>query len=584
MNNLNKQLSQILQDIATIYQYEGGEDRYRAYAYQKASESIKTLPDCFLSYLQEGTLNEIPGIGEHITEDILEFAQTGSIKRYESLKKKAPLELLDLINVRGIGLKSLKTIHSKLHINTKEELINALNDGRVEKLKGFGKDKVEKILKGVQVSQTLENRMLLWDAIEQGENIKNELEKLNEVHHIELAGSIRRKNETIGDIDIIASSSKQDRDKIFDVFTLAKHAKFVLEKGKTTASIILKDTNKQVDLRIVDDEEWGSALLYFTGSKEHNIKLRTIAKEKGWKLNEYGVFSLKNSEKINSNSEKDIYKLLGFQYIPPEMREDKGELELAAHNQIPDLIKLSDIKGDLQMHSDWSDGKQNIEDLAQFVLTHFNYEYIALTDHSISERLANGMNEEDFRKQITYINKINKNLGKQFIKKGAEVDILLDGTLDLNNNLLSELDWVCASIHSGFNQDNTERLILACENPLVNCIGHPSGRLIGKRESYIVDWKRVFKVAKQTNTALEINAQPDRMDLNDELAFEARKAGVKLVISTDSHTQGNFYYIKLGVFIAQRAWCTKSDILNTNSWNEVKKFIELKRNKMGLVH
>jgi DNA polymerase (family 10) len=259
------------------------------------------------------------------------------------------------------------------------------------------------------------------------------------------------------------------------------------------------------------------------------------------------------------------------------MREDRGELELAAAKKIPDLVTLNDIRGDLQMHSTWSDGTMDIEELARFVMKHYHYDYIVLTDHSKSVRVAGGMNEGEFLKQINEIRKVNKKLGKEFIKAGAEVDIMADGSLDLKDELLEKLDWVCASIHYGFTHDNTERIIAACNNKYVNCIGHPTGRLMGQREGYPVNWEKVFKIAKQTGTAFEINCQPDRMDLNDELAKMARESGVKLVISTDSHQAGHFGFMPLGVFVARRAWCTKKDILNTTSWEHVRKFAEQKR-------
>jgi DNA polymerase (family 10) len=399
------------------------------------------------------------------------------------------------------------------------------------------------------------------------------------VKHAELAGSLRRKKETVGDIDILVSSAEKNRNKIVSHFISSDIAKQILAKGNTKASIILKGSGRQADLRIVDPDEWGSALQYFTGSKEHNVHLRTIAKEKGYKISEYGLFLTMNDKKVAGESEEDVYKKLGFQFVPPEMREDKGEIELAEKNKIPRLISLDDIKGDLQMHSVWSDGLHSIEDIVKYVKKNFSYDYIAITDHSKSSRIAKGMDERQILKQIKAIDEVNKKLGNGFVKKGIEVDILPDGTLDIPDDILVQLDWVTASIHSGFNKDNTERIIRACENPHVLCIGHPTGRLIGTREAYKVDIGKIIDAAKATNTALEINAQPERMDLNDELAAMAREKKVKLVISTDTHTLENFYFMKLGVFIARRAWCTADDILNTRSWSEIKKLKHQKKFK-----
>lgn len=579
MSDINRQLSNIFKDMSSIYQYMGGDERFRALAYLKASRAIGTLQEDISVFVKKDSLEEIPGIGESIAEKIKEFVKTGKIKKYEELKKRVPHGIMEMLEIKGFGPQSLKTIHEKLNINSKEELIAAMNDGRISSIKGFGRKKVENMLRGLKLHKVVEERMLLWNALQLGERIVTELKQLKEVKQIDLAGSLRRKKETIGDIDILVACAQKDRKKIVNRFTSVDFAKEVLVKGDTKASIILKENNRQTDLRIVDENEWGSALLYFTGSKEHNIHLRTIAKEKGMKISEYGVYRVKDDKRVAGKTEEEIYNLFGFQWMPPEIREDKGEMELAAKKKIPKLIELKDIKGDLQMHSTWSDGMHSIEELAKFVLKNYNYEYIVITDHSKAERVAGGMSEKEFLKQIKEIHSANKILGKDFIKSGAEVDILNDGSLDLGDELLAQLDWVCASVHTGLNKENTERLIKACENPYVCCIGHPSGRLIGKREEYPVEWKEVFKIAKQTGTALEINAQPDRMDLKDELAFAAREAGVILTISTDSHTTGNFSFMNLGVAVARRAWCTAGDVLNTKSWKEINRFIQSKRSK-----
>jgi DNA polymerase (family 10) len=501
------------------------------------------------------------------------------VQKYEELKKQVPHELLDMMQITGFGPQSLKSIHEKLGINSREELVKAMNDGTISGMKGFGRKKVENMMRGLKLHETVEERMLLSQALALGEVLVKELKELKEVKHIELAGSLRRRKETIGDIDILVSCAPAARKKIVERFTDSSHAKDVLAKGDTKASILLKQSSRQVDLRLINEDEWGAALIYFTGSKEHNIHLRTIAKEKGLKINEYGVFRIKDDKRIAGLTEEEIYKLLGFDWIPPEMREDKGELELAAKHRIPGLIQVKNIKGDLHMHSDWSDGNLSIDDLAAFVIKNYNYDYIALTDHSKSERIAGGMDEKALLKQIKAIGLVNKKLGKDFIKTGVEVDIMNDGSLDLSDELLAQLDWVCASIHSSFKNDATDRLVAACHNPYVCCIGHPTGRLIGQRSEYPVDWKRVFKAAKETGTALEINAQPQRMDLNDDLARAAREACIILVITTDSHGYDNFGFMSQGVDIARRAWCTESDILNTKTWKEIEVFIDRKRKR-----
>ncbi|MDP4261390.1 MAG: DNA polymerase/3'-5' exonuclease PolX [Bacteroidota bacterium] len=576
---LNKKLGKIFSDMSHIYQYKNGKEKFRALAYEKVSKVIGDLQDDITVYAKNKQLEEIPGVGESIADKINEYIRTGKISKYESLKKTVPVDLLELMNITGFGPQSLKRIHQQLRINDKEELIKALQDGRISKLKGFGTKKVGNMLRSLKLHKTVEERMLLWNAIQAGNKVLEEFKKMKEVQQAELAGSLRRKKETVGDIDILVASDEKSRKKIITKFVSLPIIKEVLAKGDTKASVIIEEYNKQVDVRIISPDEWGSALLYFTGSKEHNVHLRTIARDKGYKISEYGLFNAKTGERIAGSTEEEIYKKLGFEWIPPEMREEKGELELAAEKKIPSLIELKDIRGDMQMHSTWSDGSMDIEELARYVIKHYPYEYIVLTDHSKSVRVAGGMDEKQFLEQIKAIRQVNKKLGKDFIKTGVEVDIMADGSLDLKDELLEQLDWVCASIHSGFTHDNTERIIAACRNKFVNCIGHPTGRIIGQREGYPVNWEKVFTIARQTGTALEINCQTDRMDLNDELARMAREKGVKLVISTDSHQPGNFAFMPLGVFVARRAWCTKKDILNTGTWDQLKKFAEHKRKK-----
>jgi DNA polymerase (family X) len=427
--------------------------------------------------------------------------------------------------------------------------------------------------------KSVEDRMLLWEALQNGEEVVTLLKELPEVKQIELAGSLRRKKETIGDMDILIAAAPNQWKKIANYFTSSKVSSKTLVKGETRASIITKKSGRQADLRIVAEDEWGSALQYFTGSKEHNIHLRTVAKNKGYKISEYGIFSIKDGKRIASKTEEEIYSTLGMQFIPVEMREDKGEIEMAIQHKIPKLIELEDIKGDLQMHSNWSDGLQTLDEIATYVTKSFKYDYIAITDHTKSSRVAGGMDEKEFLKQINTIKKLNERLGRDFVKAGAEVDIRADGTLDLSDEILGQLDWVTASIHAGFSHDNTDRLIKACQNQYVHCIGHPTGRLIGKRDPYPVVIDKVIEAAKENNTALEINAQPDRLDLNDELANLARKADVKLVISTDSHKPTDFHFMSVGVSVARRAWCTSDNILNTNSWESLQQKISKKNLK-----
>lgn len=577
MERTNKELAAIFHDMATIYRYLGNEDRFRVLAYEKASRIIGGMQEDISDYAKSDTLKEIPGIGEGISEKIQEYLHTGKIKKYEELKKEVPHNIMEMMEITGFGPQSLKKIHSELNIDNKEDLIKALQDGSIAHIKGFGQKKVENMLRGLKLHKTIEDKMLLWNALEIGEDIVAQLKRLPEVKQAELAGSLRRKKETIGDIDILVSCAEKNRKKIVDFFTGEALARRVLAKGDTKASIIQKNSGRQVDLRIVNENDWGAALQYFTGSKEHNVHLRTIARDKGYKISEYGIFTIKNERRVAGKTEEEIYKTLGFQIMPPEMREDKGEIELSARGKIPKLVSVKDICGDLHMHTNWSDGARSIEELANYVLKNLPYEYMVITDHSKSTRIAGGMDDKQVLKQIKEIDRVNKKLGRDFIKKGIEVDILADGKLDLSDEILSQLDWVTASVHNNFKGDNTDRIIKACNNPYVSCIGHPTGRLIGSREPYKVNMEKVLKEAKSTGTALEINSQPQRMDLNDEMAKAAREKGIKLVITTDSHDIGQFAFIELGVSIARRAWCTADDILNTRSWSEIEKLQYKKR-------
>lgn len=570
MTDTNQKLSQLLHDTASMYRFLGDKNPFRAIAYENAARSIQGLPEDITYYVNRDSLDEIPGIGKSIGREIKEFNKSGHISRFEKLKKKVPFELIELMDIRGFGPQSLKKIYKELRLENKEDVARALQDGSIAELKGFGKIKVENMLRGLKLHKSVEERMLLWDALTLGEEAIGEIRNLPGVKQAELAGSLRRRKETIGDFDVLIAADHKKRKSIVDYLVSRSFARKVLAKGDTKVSVLLKRNGKQMDVRLVEDNEWGSALQYFTGSREHNVNLRAIANNKGYKISEYGVFTIKSGHRVAGRTEKEIYHALGMQMIPPEMREDRGEIQLAALHKIPSLVELSDIKGDLHMHTNLSDGNLTLEELVHYVRKNFSYEYIAITDHTQSSRVAGGMNEKEFLKQIQAIKKINDELGYDFVKAGAEVDILSDGSLDLADEVLSRLDWVTASIHSGFSRNNTDRLIKACESPYVHCIGHPSGRLIGSREPYPLDIATVIDVAKKTATALEINAQPNRMDLADEQATLAREKGVKMVIGTDSHKQGDFYFMRLGVSIARRAWCAANDISNSLPWKNLK--------------
>ncbi len=575
----NTDLARIFHQMASCYRYKGKEERFRAIAYDAASRTLTNLKDDISHYAKDvKSLDKLSGIGESIGEKIIEYLQTGKIKTFEKLKEELPQDLLDMMDINGFGPATIKLLHEKLKINNKDDLIAVIGAGKLERLKGFGAKKIENMKRGLKLFKESHTRMLLWDAMQIGNEILKEVLNIADITKAELAGSLRRKKETIGDIDIIITAEKKNWKKIINKFISIPQCKRILANGETKASILLKNNNVQVDVRIVNDNEYGSALLYFTGSKEHNIELRKWASERGWKMNEYGVFDATTNKRLAGRTEEEIYHLFGLQYIPPELREMRGELEIAKKKKLPELLELSDIKGDMQMHSIWSDGADDIDTIAEYVLKNFpHYEYIVITDHSPSERIAGGLKSAEFKKQFIEIDKLNKKVGKDFVKKGVEVDILSDGSLDLPDDLLQQFDWVVASIHTGFNNDNTYRLLRACEHPYVHCIGHPGGRLIGKREAYPVDWKKFIGKAAETGTAIEINAQPNRLDLRDDLVKEAIENGVMITISTDAHSLNQFDYISLGVDMARRGWCSKKNILNTELWKTIEEFKKKKK-------
>jgi DNA polymerase (family 10) len=573
MFTTNKELANIFAEMALLYRYFNGSNPFRVRAYEKASNVLDNLTDDIRHHLGKKNLISMTGIGESIAEKIIEYLDTGKIEKYEQLKKEMPGDFLELLKVEGIGPKTLLKLNQQLKISSKESLIKAIQSGKVDKLEGFGKKSAQNMLEGIRRYEKASQRILLQEALELSELVKEKMADCEGMDQMEIAGSIRRGKETIGDIDLLVAAPKKHWPKIIQHFIHLPFVDNILASGKTKASVQITHQHRDVDLRIVLPAQWGAALLYFTGSKSHNIHLRRIAQKKGWKINEYGLFDQKSRKKLAGKTEEDMYRKLGLQYVPPEMRENQGEIDLAKNKQIPKLITRSDIKGDLHLHSNWSDGSHSIEEIARYAMDKLSYEYLVLTDHSKSSRIANGMDEKRFKEQFKEIDEVNKKLGKPFVKKGVEVDILPDGSLDFPDDFLQQFDWVIASIHSRFKDDNTDRLIKACENPQVNAIGHPSGRLIGQREAYPVDMEKVIEAAARTGTALEINAQPQRMDLNDHWAGEAREKGVPLVISTDMHSLSNFDFMELGILVARRAWCKAGDVLNTKKWKEVKKVL-----------
>lgn len=566
----NQEIAQIFDQMADIIELQDKtKDRFRIAAYRNAARTLKEISKDVKILLEENKLKDLPGIGENLTKKIEEYLKTGKIKKHEQLKKTVSSSLLELLEIPHLGPKTVKTLHDKLKIRSLKDLEKALKQGKVEKLEHFGEKSAKNIIEGLKRRKESQKRIMLGEAYIIANYLINQIKKCKEVKQISVAGSLRRMEETIGDIDILASGKNPA--KIIEFFTNLPDIKKILAKGNTKASVILKE-GRQTDLRVVKPNCWGAALQYFTGSKDHNIHLRKIAKAKGLKVSEYGIF--KKNKKLAGKTEEEMYKTLKMQTPPAEIRQDIGEIEAALNKKIPKLIEPKDIKGDLHVHTTWSDGQATIEQMAKEA-EKYGYKYIGIADHSKTLKIAHGLTEERLENQKKEIRKLNKKM-KIKILHGAEVNILKDGSLDYPDKILKELDFVIASIHSRFNQDNTERILKAMENPYVNIIGHPTGRLLPVRDAYSVDLKKIFSKAQETETILEINCQYQRLDLKDIYIREAQKYKVKFAIGTDGHSDKTFWLINLGIGIARRGWVGAKDVINTYTLSELKKVLRKK--------
>lgn len=557
----NFEVAFIFSDIADILEIKG-ENFFKVRAYRKAAHVISNLPADLQDIVKEGCLEEIEGIGKALSGKIREILSTGTCRFYEDLKKEFPRGLVAMLRIPGLGAKKIKIIYDALHISSIDELEQAAISHRLRALPGMGVKTEQAVLKGIKMLRGEAGKTLLSTGLALAEDMVSMLKTMPEVEEIDIAGSLRRRKELIGDIDILASSNKPD--DVIEGFLRLPGVNEILARGSTKASVRL-DLGIQADLRVVEPRFFHCALQYLTGSKEHNAKLRSIFQQKGFKLNEYGIYEEKNGEVFYPESETEIYNFLKMQYIVPELREDRGELEAAMEGRLPVLLERQDIKGDLHVHTDWSDGNNSIEAIVAAAKS-MGYEYIAITDHSKSLKIAGGLDEKRLREQMEVIKKLNSEIEGLRILSGIEVDILSNEIMDFDDEILSKLDVVVASIHSGFKQDReklTRRIIAACENPHVDIIAHPTGRMLGKRDPYDVDMDLVLKAAARTNTILEINSSPDRLDLDDMMARRAKDMGVKIAINTDAHEKEGLKDMRFGVWNARRAWLEKDDVVNT---------------------
>ena len=561
----NQEIAQIFYKIASFLEMEGAD--FRPYAYEKAAINLETLEEPVEEIYKKGglkALKEIPRVGESIAEKIEEYLKTGKIKYYEQLKKKTPVNMEELIRVEGLGPRKVKVLYQKLEIRNIRDLERAAKSHKIASLFGFGEKTEKNILEGIEFLKRSKGRFLLGDILPQVKEIYEKLEGLKEVEKIDYCGSIRRMKETIGDVDFLVISKKPV--KVMDFFVSLPGVIKIWGKGNTKASVRTKD-GFDMDIRVVSPKSYGSALQYFTGSKEHNIVTRKIAIDKGLKLSEYGLF--RGKEMIAGKNEEEIYKKLGMEWIPPEMRENQGEVEAALQRKLPKIIGYKDIKGDLHCHSNWDGGTDSIEEMAK-VAEIMGYEYLGISDHTKFLRIEHGLDEKRLERRNKEIDKLNagfrrKNLDFRILK-GAETNILSDGSIDIKDEALAKLDYVIAGVHSSFKMEKekmTERIIRAMENPNVDIISHPTGRILKRRDEYQIDFDKILRVAKETDTILEINSIPERLDLNDQNIRRAKTMGVKMVINTDSHQKDQLRFIELGIAQARRGWAEKEDIVNT---------------------
>jgi len=565
----NQIVAGVLYQIADLLDLKG-EIFFKTRAYRIAAQAIEVLDEDIEDLVRQDRLREIPGIGEALAKKIKELVETGKLEYFEKLKKEIPEGLLKMLEIPGLGPKKVATIYKHLGVKTIPELRQACKDGKLRDIEGFGLITEQNILRGIQMKEKTSGRVLLNLAYEDGRNYVDYLKKCDKIKRLSLAGSLRRRKETIGDLDILASSDNPK--EVMDFFVRYNNIKQVLLKGNTKTSVVLED-NLQVDLRVIEDKSFGAALQYFTGSKEHNVKMRSLAIKKGYKLNEYGLFDKKTEKFIVGKNEEEIYNKFGLEYIEPELRENRGEIQAANVKKLPNLVKLDDIKGDLHVHSVYSDGFEQIEDIANFCKKK-GYKYIGIADHSQSLHVAKGLTEDKIKKKIKEIKNLNKKIDNFKIFCGTECDIKADGTLDYPDRILKMFDYVGVGIHIGFKMDIkqvTDRYLKAMENEYVTFIAHPTCRLIGRREPFDIDFEKMFEKAKENNTYLEINSFPDRLDLNDLNIKIAKEKGLKFVVGTDSHHISHLAFMQYGLSTARRGWLEKNDILNTYSLSELEK-------------
>ncbi len=566
----NQEVAEIFRQVAALLEIKG-DNPYRIRAYQRAAQNIEALTVEVEELAAQGKLERIPGIGKDLAQKIKEILATGTLSLYEELKREVPPELLKFLEIPGMGPKKAKLVYETLGIKTLEELEKACLEHRLSQLPGFGLKTEQNILKGLRLLKQKVGRLPLGLVLPWAEEVVSLLKEQSPVERIDIAGSLRRRRETVKDIDILVTSRAPAQ--VMEVFVHLPMVAEVVVRGETKTSVRLKQ-GINVDLRVVDPECYGAALAYFTGSKAHNIRIRELGVQRGLKINEYGIF--RGRERIGGQEEEEVFSAVGLPWIPPELREDRGEIEAAQAGTLPRIVAYEEIQGDSHVHSKFSDGTASIEEIGAYARS-LGLKWVGVCDHSQGLKVAGGLPMEKVWEKKEAIKAFNQRSRDVKLLCGTEVDILADGTLDYPDEVLKEFDLVIAAIHSGFKQDEatlTKRLVAAMQHPLVHVIAHPTGRLLGEREPYAVDMDELIRVARETRTALEINAYFKRLDLNDIHTRAAKEAGVKLLIGTDAHLLDQMHYLSLGVAVARRGWCEKQDVLNTLSYEELLAYLK----------
>jgi len=562
----NSRVSEILYAIAEVLTIK--EDRFRSRAFNTAAQRIVSLTEDVRNVWERGELQEIPGVGKGIAAVIEEILETGESKVLEELETSLPPGIREMMRLEGVGPKSAVSLQRELGVASIDDLAKAAREGRVRGIKGFGERSEANILEAIQELRRRQDRFLLGAVLPVIEGIEQYMAESDAVLALEVAGSARRRRDTVGDLDVLVSSVRPEA--ATERFVSMPPVARVLSKGSTRSTVVMENL-LQVDLRVVPPGSYGAALQYFTGSKDHNVKLRTIAVRAGYKLNEYGLFDRETDDAVAGSDEEGIYGALGMDWMPPELRENRGEIEAATEGKLPDLVTMEDIRGDFHIHSTWSDGTASIEEMARMAMS-LGLEYMVICDHTKSLYITNGLDESRLREQMAEINEVNERLEGFTVLKGTECDILSDGKMDLPGSVLEDLDFVIGSVHSAFRQDvdtMTERVLTAIHNDHVDCIGHATGRLIQKRRPYTINLERVFEAAAEQGVMMEINAYPERLDLDDVNCRAAMEQGVTMVIGTDSHAPNQMEFMPLGVSVARRGWLEAKNVVNTRSSEEL---------------